>query len=236
MLQRTQALAQPSSPSDANVDKDRDKFDRPIVQSLYSMSDVLEPLAGRDLRHNTKPQKTKSPMADKTVTDILDYVYPNAHSSSQRASFFACEDNDAVIKIIMKRQKTVHETCLPNSPCELGLRAQRAEQSNHVRQTLASLHRQPLVRTLGLRQIMELKSRQDQGVPSVRAPPITGRAESAASWSQRVSAVLRSRRLRSESGRGRIRTTMVVFGDGFSTLGALDTVTSDTREFRCCFF
>ena len=35
------------------------------------------------------------------------------------------------------------------------LLAQRAEQSNHTRQVLAWLHRQPLARTLALRQIME---------------------------------------------------------------------------------
>ena len=64
--------------------------------------DVLEPLALRYPLHNTKPQKTKSLMADKRSTDSMDYVSPNWNSSSQRASLWVFEDNDAVIRMIIK--------------------------------------------------------------------------------------------------------------------------------------
>ena len=41
-------------------------------------------------------------MAEKKMTDSIDFVPPNAHISSQRASPFIFEDNDAVLKIIIK--------------------------------------------------------------------------------------------------------------------------------------
>ena len=60
-------------------------------------------------------------MVDKVLTDSVYYVPPNAHISSQRASFFVFEDNDAVIKMIIKRREPLHVEYLPNPSCEPGL-------------------------------------------------------------------------------------------------------------------
>ena len=64
--------------------------------------DVLEPQGPRNRLDNTKPKETKSRIAGKKLTDSMNYVHPNAHSSCQRASPFAFEDNDAVIKMMIK--------------------------------------------------------------------------------------------------------------------------------------
>ena len=50
--------------------------------------DVLGPLAGSDPMHNIKLQKAKSLVTDKRLTESIDYVLPNTHISSQRASLF----------------------------------------------------------------------------------------------------------------------------------------------------
>ena len=70
---------------------------------------------------NTKPKKTKSLVADKRLTDSIDDVLPNARTSSQQASLFVFEDNDAVIKMIIEGKKPIHETYLPDPPCKPGL-------------------------------------------------------------------------------------------------------------------
>ena len=51
---------------------------------------------------NIKRKKTKSLMSDKRLTDTVDHVLPNLHISSQRTSMFVSEDNDVVIKMIIK--------------------------------------------------------------------------------------------------------------------------------------
>ena len=115
------------------------------------------------------------------------------------------------------------------------LLALRAEQSNRIRQALAWLHRQPLARTLALRQIMEpiqnlIKTNVNQGSSWYELDQQREKLR-ALQAGVRVSTVVRCRRLRSESGRERIRTAMV------SALWEhLIPVTSHRRAFRCCLF
>ena len=66
---------------------------------------VLVHPAGRSPMRNTKPKNTKYLMADNRVTDGTDYVPPNAHICSQWASWFVFDDNDSVIKMIIKGQR-----------------------------------------------------------------------------------------------------------------------------------
>ena len=77
----------------------------PALTSWDLVIDVLEPLVGRDSTHTTKPKKTKSLMADK-FTEIN---RQHRQCSSKRAqlqptgiAFHFFEDNDAVIKMIIK--------------------------------------------------------------------------------------------------------------------------------------
>ena len=74
----------------------------PALNLWDMVIDVLEHLARRNPLHNTQPKTTKSPMEDKRLPDSIDYVLPNAHSSSQRASLFVFEANGVVVKMIMK--------------------------------------------------------------------------------------------------------------------------------------
>ena len=64
----------------------------PALSSWHTVTVVLARTAGRNPMRNNKPKKTKSLMADKRVTDSIDFVPPNvppnAHLSSQRASVF----------------------------------------------------------------------------------------------------------------------------------------------------
>ena len=64
---------------------------------------VLEPQAQGDMmrRIKKKPHMSKSNIV-KPLIEGLDFVPPNARTSSQRASLFIFEDNDAVIKMTIK--------------------------------------------------------------------------------------------------------------------------------------
>ena len=69
---------------------------------------MLEPEAVRDAMRNTQPQEDETthcgPKVNRTV---LTMWFPNAHVSSQRASLFDFDDNDAVIKIIKGRSESM---------------------------------------------------------------------------------------------------------------------------------
>ena len=74
----------------------------PLLSMWDTVTDVLELLVGSSPMHN-KPKKTESLMAEKRMTDSIYFVSPNARISSQRASLFVSEDDDAVIKMITKK-------------------------------------------------------------------------------------------------------------------------------------
>ena len=48
------------------------------------------------------------------VMEHIDSVPSNVQSSRQEAFLYVFEDNEAVIKMIMKRQKSYNETCFQN--------------------------------------------------------------------------------------------------------------------------
>ena len=56
------------------------------------------------LRSHAQQQtkKMNSLVADKRTLDSMDFVPPNAHITSQQASLFVCEDNEAVIKMVIR--------------------------------------------------------------------------------------------------------------------------------------
>ena len=54
----------------------------PALNLWDTVIDLLGPQAARDPMRNTKPKKTKSLMADKRVTDSIDYVPPNTQPTS----------------------------------------------------------------------------------------------------------------------------------------------------------
>ena len=92
-----------------------------LALNLWDMVIHVSGLVARENPlHNTKPKKTKSFMADKRLTYSRNYVPPHAHSSSPTGISFRCwqrfcdEDDN-------QRQKSDHETNLPNTPCKLGL-------------------------------------------------------------------------------------------------------------------
>ena len=70
--------------------------------------------------HN-KSKRKKSLNAKKNLTDSIDFVPPNAHLSSQRASLFVSEDNDAVIKMIIKGRSPTMGHVSTDSSRRLGL-------------------------------------------------------------------------------------------------------------------
>ena len=85
----------------------------PLLSMWDTVTDELEPPVGSSALHN-KPKKTESLMAAKRMTDIIYFVSPKARISSQRASLFVSEDNDAVIKMTTKRPEPDHMASLPD--------------------------------------------------------------------------------------------------------------------------
>ena len=64
---------------------------------------VLEPRAlGNLMRHPTKKLHMSKNSGVKQLIGDLDLFFPNAHTSSQRASLFIFEDNAALIKMTFK--------------------------------------------------------------------------------------------------------------------------------------
>ena len=61
--------------------------------------DVLEPPSSRARGHPSRQLTSKT---SQTAQESIDYVPPNAQESSKRAHMFTFEDNEAVIKVIIK--------------------------------------------------------------------------------------------------------------------------------------
>ena len=59
-------------------------------------------------------EKNKSHNKINAMQDI-DSVPSNVQSASQEALLYVFEDNEAVIKMIMKGRSAYNETCFPNS-------------------------------------------------------------------------------------------------------------------------
>ena len=74
------------------------KIGRNALNLWDMVIDTLQPPTRRDPMRN---KKTKSVLSDERLTDSNN-VPPNSHISSQRASLFVFEDNDAVIKLVIK--------------------------------------------------------------------------------------------------------------------------------------
>ena len=70
-----------------SLDADLRMEGHPALNLWNTVSDVLQPLAGRSSMRNTKTQKTKSYIVDKRLTDSIDCVLPKSHIiSNQRTS------------------------------------------------------------------------------------------------------------------------------------------------------
>ena len=54
------------------------------------------------MRHPKKKQQMSKNNGVKQLIEDLDFDHPNAHTSTQRASLFSFEDDDAVIKMTTK--------------------------------------------------------------------------------------------------------------------------------------
>ena len=75
-----------------------------------------------------RPKITPKPK-QMTTTNVdlsnMDQVLVNAHSSHGESRWNIFEDNEAVIKMIIKREKSNHETCVWDTPSCVGLVVQR---------------------------------------------------------------------------------------------------------------
>ena len=95
-----------------------------VIEVLCSTNNNVQPTqtsiqeTGATLNSKTKAQKVKRRLKVDQLSDV-DYVPTNTHSSHNESQLYIFDDNEALIKMIIKGQKSNDETCAESTELRL---------------------------------------------------------------------------------------------------------------------